>query len=144
MPTVLLAILVAVLLLAGVYFVGQLAWLLGHVGWAVWRQSRQCRATVRRDLAESSTEALRSRILTDVYFDDAIRADPRVGDFLARLAQGHEVALRREYSRRRLYGMLIEAERAAGRRGRPEVIETILFEQFNELARRAASKTPAV
>ena len=139
MQVVVLTLVVAILVAAGVYFGWQLARLLGYIVWAVWRSSRERHAMIRHEFATSTTDQLRSRLLADRYFDEGIRASPRVQDFLARLARGEEVALRREYSKRRLYGMLIDAERAAGRHGRPEVIETTVYERFEELARRGTN-----
>jgi hypothetical protein len=143
MSLLFLTVVVVLLAVAGIYFVLRLAWHIGGSTWVIWRQSRELAETVRRDLASLTTEQIRARVLSDSYFDSEIRAYPQVASFLARLANGEERTLRREYSKNQLYKQFVNAERAAGRRGRPEAVDAIYIidRQLTELARRSS---PAV
>lgn len=144
--TVLLNALVVVLVITGAYFVARMVWVIGGSAVVVLRESRRVADAVSSELAALTTDQIRERLLADSYFDDAIRADSAVASFLRRVANQEEVALRREFTKRRLYSMLARAEHAAGRRGRPEAVDTIdlLDRQLDELARRANAAGRAV
>lgn len=141
MSDILLTSVVVILALAFVYFGGRLAWLLIRVVRVLWLAHRDAArelAALRVELASMPTDAVRQRLLTDAYFEDALRAQAPVAAFLARVAAGDEVTLRAEYSQRGLYRMLVGAERTAGILGRPLAMEAIdeLDAILDELATR--------
>ena len=107
-------------------------------GTAVRAASAAARDRLRTDLAALTTEQLRTRLLSDDYFAADLRRVPAIAQFLEHLRAGQETQLATRYPRRRLYRLLTRAERAAGRRGRPEAVDTIdeIHEGLLELARR--------
>jgi hypothetical protein len=129
-----------VLLLIGA-FVGAAGLLVSFVvaaATAVRTATAAARERLRHDLAALTTEQLRARLLTDDYFAADLRRVPAIAQFLAQLRAGLEAQLATRYSRQRLYRLLARAERTAGRRGRPEAVDTIdeIHEGLLELARR--------
>jgi hypothetical protein len=114
---------VIVTVLAGVYFVGRLGYMLVGAATVVRRASAQAREKLQRELALLSTEELRQRLLHDSYLSGRLGHVATVKEFLTRIAQRDEVALAHEYSRSRLYRLLAKAERAGGATGRPEAVD---------------------
>jgi hypothetical protein len=130
---------VALILAAGVFFGGLLLYLLVGGGWVVWRATARANKELERELAGLSTDELRERLLEDSYLSEH-REDAGVRELLSRIARGDELALAREYPRRSLYQVLVRAETAAGRNGRPEAVDAVseISSMLQELARRRA------
>ena len=133
----LMSLFAAALVIAGTYFVGRLFWLVFGSTLVVWRLSRRDRAQRRLEYASLSSEALRQELSTDPFLAD-LCSDPNVKLFLDRLASHDEVSLRQQFSKSKLYRMLVCAELAAGRTGRPEAVDSIdtIFALLDELSRR--------
>ena len=133
--------LVIVLLLAWVYFVGLLFWRIARATQIVVSNTRRARAQLASEIAILNEEQIRERLLDSPYFAHDLRRQPAIEDFLTRVARRQEVALRRQYSTRRLYSMLTSCERAAGRRGRPDASDYIdeLDALLDALSVRSAS-----
>ena len=132
---------VLVVLLAGVYLIGLLFWQIARVTHIVAGGTRRVRAQLSSEIAGLTSEQIRERLLESPYFTHDLRRQRPIEDFLTRIARRDEVALRREFSRRRLYSMLSKSEKAVGRRGRPEASDYIeeWYAFLDELARRAAA-----
>jgi len=111
------------IVLAGLYFVGRLGYLLFGTVRAVRHASALARRRVQVMLAPLSSDELRQRLLHDSYLLFLAPRAPAVQEFLGRLAEHDEVALAREYSASRLYGLLAKAERDSGATGRPEAVD---------------------
>ena len=129
---------VLVFLLVGAYFVGRLILLLGFMLWVLTVGTWRHRARRAREIARLSAEQIRERLVGSSYFAADLRRQPPIEEFLSRIVRQDEIALRGEYSRRRLYSMLCKCERAANRRGRPEAVDYIdeLYALLDALARR--------
>jgi len=130
---------VVLILAAGVYFIGQLLYLVVGGGWSIWRAGSRARAALARECGTLPAQELRRRLLQDPYLSDYLRNDASVREFLSRVARGDEVALAREYPKAKLYKLLVRAELAAGGKGRPEAVDAIseISGLLQELARRA-------
>lgn len=142
MAIALFGVVVIALLLVGVYLVGLLVWQVFGMTWITWivvSGIRRQRAALAREIAGLSAEQIRERLLASTYFADDLRSQPPIEAFLSRIARRDEQALRTEYSRGRLYRMFCRCETAAGRRGRPEAVDSIeeLYPLLDALAERA-------
>jgi hypothetical protein len=138
-----LTLVVIALAVAFVYFVGRLIFVVVGASRVVRRASRQANEQLQSELRALSTEEIRSRLLHESYFTDALRQQPSIQQFLSRVERGDEVALAREYPRGKLYRMLATAETAPGSPGRPEAVDAIgtISGLLSELARRSTGSS---
>ncbi len=138
--------LVAGLALGMVYVLGRLLRLGVGVLWAVDQATGAANERLRHELADLSVPALRDRLLRNPYLALRLRNHPDIQALRERVARGDELALLREYPRRRLYKLLVVAERAAVGRpdlaavGRPEAMDNIgeVWALLQALAQRRA------
>lgn len=138
-----LTALVVLLLVAGAYFATRLLWVVVGGAWIVFRNTRRVRLELRRKVASLTTEDIRTRLVQEGYFTEDLRRQAAIQQFLSRITRHDEVALAAEYPRGKLYRMLATAERAAGRTGRPEAVDSIdeIFALLDTLARRTSRTT---
>jgi len=138
---VILWLVTVAIVLAGVYFVGRLAYLLIGASMAVLHARTLARHRVQAMLAPLSSDELRQRLLHDSYLLFLARRAPALQELLERLAEHEEVALAREYSASRLYGLLAKAERESGATARPEAVDAAprIYSVLKALAARTVA-----
>jgi hypothetical protein len=128
---------------AMIYFVSRLFYMaIGGIG-AVRRATAAVDKQLRQELTELSVEGLRERILRNPYLTVSLRSDANIQRFCAKIADGNEAALVAEFTKGRLYKMLVGAERSLGMTGRPEALENIdeIWAVLQELGKKSSSHT---
>jgi hypothetical protein len=131
------------ILVAGVYFVGRLIYLLVGSFGVVHRATAAARAEWRKELTTLTPDEIRARLIRAPYFSDDLRSGASIQQFLSRIERHDEVALAADYPSAKLYSLLVSAESVAGRTGRPEAVDAIdeISDMLQELARRTSHTT---
>jgi hypothetical protein len=100
------------------------------------RRYRSARQWALYDLDHSQ---VKRRLLNHEYFSPLLRATPTLQDFLYQVDKGDHVSLDCRYPRKKLYHLLVKAEREAGIKGRPQALNHIdeISDLLYTLARKA-------
>lgn len=116
-----LEVMVALLLVAWVYFIGRVIWVVvGGTAVAV-LSSRRATARLREEAASLTVEQLRTLLLQDDCLTPEVRSHPAIQQFFARLERHDEVALAGEYPRGKIRRLIANAEGELGEHGRSEM-----------------------
>jgi hypothetical protein len=130
-------VLSVLLLAAFVAAVALLAWFVSAGIAAVRRATGEAAGQLARELALLDADQLRTRLVQDEYLR-RLRRSSGVNAFMSALEKGEEVRLAAEYRGKRLYRLLVRAEREMGSTGRPEAVDACgdISAVLHELASR--------
>jgi hypothetical protein len=116
-----LEVMVTLLMVAWVYFIGRVLWVVvGGTAVAI-LSSRQATARLRDEVATLDAEQLRTLLLRDDCLSCDVRASPEMREFFSRIERRDEVALAAEYSRGKLRRLIHRAEAGLGKHDRSEM-----------------------
>jgi hypothetical protein len=116
-----LEVMVTLLMVAWVYFIGRVLWVVvGSTAIAILR-SRRATARLREEVATLDAEQLRTLLLQDDCLSHDVRASPEIREFFSRIERRDEVALAAEYPRGKIRRLIANAEEELGEHGRSEM-----------------------